>query len=125
MLIQKKKKLGQKEKCILPYFVDAWILALTCKCGQIKSDSFVVCNSTRISNELGAGNPKAVRFSICTAMFLATTEALIITAILLGCRCVLGYAYTNDSMVVHYVAVMTPLLCVSIFTDSLQAVLSG
>lgn len=81
--------------------------------------------STRISNELGAGNPKAVRFSICTAMFLATTEALIITAILLGCRCVLGYAYTNDSMVVHYVAVMTPLLCVSIFTDSLQAVLSG
>jgi len=58
-------------------------------------------------------------------MFLATTEALIITAILLGCRSVLGYAYTNDTMVVHYVAVMTPLLCVSIFTDSLQAVLSG
>ncbi|XP_058740032.1 protein DETOXIFICATION 14-like isoform X2 [Vicia villosa] len=81
--------------------------------------------STRVSNELGAGNPKAVRFSVCTAMVLAITEALIITAILLGCKHILGYAYTNDSMVVHYVAAMTPLLCASIFTDSLQAVLSG
>ncbi|CAI8613421.1 unnamed protein product [Vicia faba] len=81
--------------------------------------------STRVSNELGAGNPKAVRFSVCTAMFLAIAEALIITAILLGCRHILGYAYTNDTMVVHYVALMTPLLCASIFTDSLQAVLSG
>ncbi|CAK8542664.1 unnamed protein product [Lathyrus sativus] len=81
--------------------------------------------STRVSNELGAGNPKAVRFSVCTATILAISEALIVTAILLGCRHILGYAYTNDSMVVHYVAVMTPLLCASIFTDSLQAVLSG
>ncbi|KAI5428131.1 protein DETOXIFICATION 3 [Lathyrus oleraceus] len=81
--------------------------------------------STRVSNELGAGNPKAVRFSVCTATFLAIAEALTVTAILLGCRNILGYAYTNDGMVVHYVAVMTPLLCASIFTDSLQAVLSG
>ncbi|CAL5192942.1 unnamed protein product [Lathyrus oleraceus] len=81
--------------------------------------------STRVSNELGAGNPKAVRFSVCIATFLAIAEALIVTAILLGCRNILGYAYTNDGMVVHYVAVMTPLLCASIFTDSLQAVLSG
>ncbi|KAK2361661.1 protein DETOXIFICATION [Trifolium repens] len=81
--------------------------------------------STRVSNELGAGNSKAVRFSVFTATFLAVAEALIITAILFGCRNVLGYAYTHDSEVVHYVAVMTPFICASIFTDSLQAVLSG
>ncbi|KAK2415258.1 protein DETOXIFICATION [Trifolium repens] len=81
--------------------------------------------STRVSNELGAGNSKAVRYSVFTATFLAIAEALIITAILFGCRNVLGYAYTHDSEVVHYVAVMTPFICASIFTDSLQAVLSG
>ncbi|XP_058740030.1 protein DETOXIFICATION 14-like [Vicia villosa] len=81
--------------------------------------------STRVSNELGAGNPKAVRFSVCTAMILAVTEALIVISILFGCRYVFGYAYTHDSAIVHYVSAMTPLLCASIFTDSLQAVLSG
>lgn len=84
-----------------------------------------VCDSTRVSNELGAGNPKAVRVAVSAAMFLAFAEALIVTATLFGCRHVLGYAYSNDGVVVHYVAVMTPLLCFSIFTDSLQAVLSG
>ncbi|CAL5192944.1 unnamed protein product [Lathyrus oleraceus] len=81
--------------------------------------------STRVSNELGAGNPKAGRFSVCTAMILAVIEALIVVIILFGCRYVLGYAYTHDNALIHYVAVMIPFLCASIFTDSLQAVLSG
>lgn len=79
----------------------------------------------RVSNELGAGNPKAVRVALSAAMFFAVTESLIVTATMFGCRYILGYAYTNDKTVVHYVAVMTPFLCASIFTDSLQAVLSG
>ncbi|WP_204266974.1 hypothetical protein, partial [Citrobacter youngae] len=52
---------------------------------------------------LAMGSGKTIRFSVCTAMFLAITEAAIITTILLGCRNVFGYAYTNDSVVVHYV----------------------
>ncbi|KAK2415257.1 protein DETOXIFICATION [Trifolium repens] len=90
-----------------------------------KLETSVLSICTRVSNELGAGNSKAVRYSVFTATFLAIAEALIITAILFGCRNVLGYAYTHDSEVVHYVAVMTPFICASIFTDSLQAVLSG
>ncbi|XP_061338301.1 protein DETOXIFICATION 14-like [Gastrolobium bilobum] len=81
--------------------------------------------STRVSNELGAGNPKAARLAVSAAMVLAVTEALIVSATLFGCRYILGYAYSNDSMVVHYLAVMTPLLCLSVFMDSLQAPLSG
>ncbi|XP_027352519.1 protein DETOXIFICATION 14-like [Abrus precatorius] len=86
---------------------------------------FGAAASTRVSNELGAGNPQAVRVAVSAAMFLAVTEGLIVSATLFGCRHILGYAYSNDTMVVHYVSVMTPLLCLSIFTDSLQAVLSG
>ncbi|KAK7272982.1 hypothetical protein RIF29_14027 [Crotalaria pallida] len=81
--------------------------------------------STRVSNELGSGNPEAVRVAISTSMFLAVTEAVIVSATLFGCRHILGYAYTHESVIVHYVAVITPLLCISVFMDSLQSVLSG
>ncbi|CAJ1842850.1 unnamed protein product [Sphenostylis stenocarpa] len=89
------------------------------------SYGFGAAVSTRVSNELGAGNPKAVRVAVAVTMFIAVTEGLIVCAMLYGCRHVLGYAYSNDRVVVHYVAVMSPLLALSIFTDSLQAVLSG
>ena len=84
-----------------------------------------MCDSTRVSNELGAGNSEAVRMAVSATMLIAVTEGLIVCAVLYSCRYVLGYAYSDDHVVVHYVAVMTPLLCLSIFTDSLQSVLSG
>ncbi|KAK7394183.1 hypothetical protein VNO78_14704 [Psophocarpus tetragonolobus] len=86
---------------------------------------FGVAASTRVSNELGAGNPQAVRVVVFVSMFLTIIEGLIVSTILFGCKHILGYAYSNDHMVIHYVAIMTPLLCLSIFTDNLQAVLSG
>ncbi|XP_028200660.1 protein DETOXIFICATION 1-like isoform X1 [Glycine soja] len=86
---------------------------------------FGAAASTRVSNELGAGNPQAVHVAVSATMFLAVTEGFIVSATLFGCRHILGYAYSDDRMVVHYVAVMIPLLCLSIFTDSLQGVLSG
>ncbi|RDY11147.1 Protein DETOXIFICATION 14 [Mucuna pruriens] len=91
----------------------------------VKSDTLIVCDSTRVSNELGAGNPQAVRVAVSASMFLAVTEGLIVSATLFGCRHILGYAYSEDHKVVNYVSVLTPMLCISIFTDSLQAVLSG
>ncbi|KAE9595181.1 hypothetical protein Lal_00009312 [Lupinus albus] len=81
--------------------------------------------STRVSNELGAGNPEAVKVAIYASMFLAITEVVIVSGTLFGCRNILGYAYTKDSLIVHYIALITPFLCLSIFMDSLQAVLSG
>lgn len=78
-----------------------------------------------MSNELGAGKPEAARLAVWAAVFLATTEAVIVSTALFACRNVLGYAYTNDKQVVDYIASMAPLICVSVFMDSLQAVLSG
>ncbi|KAH7533916.1 hypothetical protein FEM48_Zijuj04G0182200 [Ziziphus jujuba var. spinosa] len=86
---------------------------------------FGAAASTRVSNELGAGNPRAARMAVLVAMCLAITEAVIVSTTLFCCRYILGYAYSNDKQVVEYIAAMAPLLCLSVFLDSLQAVLSG
>ncbi|KAF9683950.1 hypothetical protein SADUNF_Sadunf04G0067100 [Salix dunnii] len=81
--------------------------------------------STRVSNELGAGNPQLARMAVLVALFLAATESVIVSSGLFLSRQVLGYSYSNDRQVVHYISVMTPLICLSFIMDSFQAVLSG
>ncbi|XP_030950861.1 protein DETOXIFICATION 12-like isoform X1 [Quercus lobata] len=81
--------------------------------------------STRISNELGAGNPQAARVAVFAVLFLAITETSIISTILLASRSVFGYTFTNEKEVVDYVTTMAPLVSLSIILDSLQGVLSG
>ncbi|XP_030536808.1 protein DETOXIFICATION 14-like [Rhodamnia argentea] len=89
------------------------------------SYGFRAAASTRVSNELGAGNPNRARVAVLAILSLASIEAVIMGTALFCCRHVLGYAYSNEKQVVHYIGVMTPLVCLSIFMDSLQAVLSG
>ncbi|KAH9739209.1 protein DETOXIFICATION 2 [Citrus sinensis] len=81
--------------------------------------------STRVSNELGAGNPQAAQLAACVVMVLAVTEAVIVGTILFCCRYVLAYAFNSDKDVVNYVSELVPLLSFSIIMDSLQSVLSG
>ncbi|PSS30603.1 Protein DETOXIFICATION like [Actinidia chinensis var. chinensis] len=81
--------------------------------------------STRVSNELGAGNSQAARLAVYTVMVLAVAETIFVATILFCCRFVLGFAYSNEKEVGDYVKEMTPLICLSIIMDSLQAVLSG
>lgn len=82
------------------------------------------CESVRVSNELGAGNPgvamRAIR--VCLAMTLLVCG--LIDLVLLITRKTLGYTYSNESEVVKYVATMVPLLIVSSLLDGLQAILS-
>ncbi|KAK4608566.1 hypothetical protein RGQ29_002106 [Quercus rubra] len=81
--------------------------------------------STRISNELGAGNPQAARMAVFAVLFLAVTETSIVSTILLASRSVFGYTFSNEKEVVDYVTTMAPLVSLSIILDSLQGVLSG
>ncbi|KAL2247003.1 UNVERIFIED_CONTAM: Protein DETOXIFICATION 1 [Sesamum indicum] len=81
--------------------------------------------STRVSNELGAGNPHKARTAVLAVMFLSITELISTSIVLFSCRHILGRAYSNEKQVVNYVAVMTPLICASTVTDSLQAAISG
>uniref|UniRef100_A0A7N0TM36 Protein DETOXIFICATION n=1 Tax=Kalanchoe fedtschenkoi TaxID=63787 RepID=A0A7N0TM36_KALFE len=81
--------------------------------------------STRVSNELGAGNPAAARLAVHAGMCVAVTETLIVSSTLLACRHVFGYLFSNEKEVIHYVTSMTPLICLSVIMDSIQGVLSG
>ncbi|PRQ38510.1 putative multi antimicrobial extrusion protein [Rosa chinensis] len=100
--------------------------------------SFVLCDCTALQSLLctslyhmdsdllqGAGNPQAARVAVQAAVFLSVTEAIIVSTTLFCCRYVLGSAFSSETQVADYVAVMTPLICLSVFMDSLQAVLSG
>lgn len=66
-----------------------------------------------MSNELGAGNSRAARLSVCTVMVLAVAEAIVVSATLFCCRSILGYAYSDVGEVVDYVKEMTPIICLS------------
>nr|GMD29370.1 protein DETOXIFICATION 12-like [Ipomoea batatas] len=80
---------------------------------------------TRVSNELGAGNPEGARLSVVSVMFIAVAETVVVSATLFACRHVFGYVYNNEKEVVDYVADMTPLLCLSVITDSLEGTVSS
>ncbi|XP_059316841.1 protein DETOXIFICATION 12-like isoform X2 [Lycium ferocissimum] len=81
--------------------------------------------STRVSNQLGAGNPQGARVSVVSVMLIAATETILVSATLFACRNIFGYIFSNEKEVVDYVANMAPLLCLSVITDSLQGTLSG
>ncbi|KAK4260749.1 hypothetical protein QN277_003827 [Acacia crassicarpa] len=81
--------------------------------------------STRVSNALGAGNPRAARVSALCSRILAACEALLVSSIVFSCRNVLGHVFSNEPEVIEYVKDMAPLLAVSVLADSLQGCLTG
>ena len=81
--------------------------------------------STRVSNELGAGHPQTARLAVFVVLGMAISEGIIIGLVLILIRNIWGYAYSNETEVVKYVAAMMPILALSNFLDSLQCVLSG
>lgn len=81
--------------------------------------------STRVSNELGAGKPWAARLAVYVVLFMGVTEGILVGIVLISIRNVWGYAYSDETAVVEYVAVMMPILAASNFLDGLQCVLSG
>ncbi|XP_004299024.1 PREDICTED: MATE efflux family protein 9-like [Fragaria vesca subsp. vesca] len=81
--------------------------------------------STRVSNELGAGNPQAARLAVIASMFLTVSGSVIISSTVFASRSVFGYIFSNEKEVVDYVTAIAPLLCLSVITDSLHGNLSG
>lgn len=81
--------------------------------------------SIRVSNELGAGRPKEARKVVLIAFFIATSEGLSISLLLILLRNVWGKVYSNEREVVHYVANLLPLLAISHLVDSTQCLFTG
>ncbi|XP_022734319.1 protein DETOXIFICATION 14-like [Durio zibethinus] len=81
--------------------------------------------STRVANELGAGNPEAAKLAVWITIVISTVEGVFVSTILFFCRYILGYAFSSEKEVVNNVADMVPIMCLQILVDCLQAVLSG
>ena len=84
----------------------------------------LVC-STRVSNELGAGNMKSARSVIKSGLCLSLSISMTISIILLCVHNMVGQLFTNDDDVILYASKITPMLSVSIFLDSIQQNLAG
>ncbi|CAL5058719.1 unnamed protein product [Urochloa decumbens] len=81
--------------------------------------------STRVSNELGAGHPRAARLAARVVVSLAFSVCVSEGLLMVLARNLLGYAYSNDEEVAKYTARLMPVLAVCILFDGLQSVLSG
>lgn len=92
---------------------------------QYYRTSIVQIRSTRVSNELGAGNPKGAKLAVLVVMSFSIVESILVGSVLILIRKIWGFAYSSDPEVVRYVASMLPILALSHSLDSFQSVLSG
>lgn len=81
--------------------------------------------STRVSNELGAGQPRAARLAVCVAVAMVATEGILAACVMVLGHNVWGYCYSKEERVVKYVGQMLLLIAASHILDGIQSVLSG
>ncbi|KAM2058460.1 hypothetical protein ACFX16_031034 [Malus domestica] len=81
--------------------------------------------STRVSNELGAGNPEKAKNAMAVTLKLSILLALIVDLALAFGHNLWAGAFSDSSVIIKLFASMTPLLLISILADSVQGVLSG
>ncbi|XP_062106951.1 protein DETOXIFICATION 41-like [Humulus lupulus] len=81
--------------------------------------------SVRVSNELGAANPKVAKFSVFVVNGNSIIISLIFSAIVLIFRVPLSELFTSDPSIIEKVSNLTPLLAISIFLNGVQPILSG
>lgn len=81
--------------------------------------------SVRVSNELGAGNAKAAKFSVVVVSIAAVLIGLIPMAIVLASRDVFPYIFTNSNAVAKETTRLSTLLALTVLLNGLQPVLSG
>ncbi|CAN7009771.1 unnamed protein product [Brassica oleracea var. botrytis] len=81
--------------------------------------------STRVSNELGGGNPKMAKLAVRVVLSIAILESILVGSVLILIRKIWGFAYSSDPQVVNFVASMLPILALGHCLDSFQSVLSG
>lgn len=81
--------------------------------------------SVRVSNELGAGHPRATSFSVIVVNLSSLLLSVILAVIVLSLRHVISYAFTSGIVVADAVSELSPFLAASIVLGGVQPVLSG
>ncbi|XP_020261499.1 protein DETOXIFICATION 40-like [Asparagus officinalis] len=89
------------------------------------SVGFNAAASIRVSNELGAGNPKSAAFSVVAVTMLSCLVSVVIAIVVLCLRGYISYIFTEGERVAQAVSELTPLLAVTLILNGIQPVLSG
>lgn len=79
----------------------------------------------RVSNELGAGNPKSTAFSVFVVTTISFIISVIAAIVVLVFRDVISYAFTEGEVVAAAVSDLSPLLALTLLLNGIQPVLSG
>lgn len=86
--------------------------------------NFEIC-STRVANELGAGDAPAAKQAVYSVVGLSAAQALVVSSILLSFRHRWGWLFSGDAEVVEAVADIMPFIACVALLDGIQGVLSG
>ncbi|KAG6484404.1 protein DETOXIFICATION 40-like [Zingiber officinale] len=89
------------------------------------SVGFNAAASVRVSNELGAGNPKSAAFSVVVVTVMSFIISVIAALIILALRDYISYAFTEGETVARAVSDLCPLLATTLILNGIQPVLSG
>ncbi|KAG8364917.1 hypothetical protein BUALT_Bualt18G0048600 [Buddleja alternifolia] len=81
--------------------------------------------STRVSNELGAGNPNRARRAMAVTLKLTILLALCVVLALFFGHNLWASLFSDSPVIINAFATMTPLLVLSILCDFVQGILSG
>ncbi|KAJ3690803.1 hypothetical protein LUZ61_019967 [Rhynchospora tenuis] len=81
--------------------------------------------SVRVSNELGAGRPRAAHFSVLVVLMSSVTIGIFFFVLVVALKDVYGAPFTNNPEVVHAVSSLAIVFAFSLFLNSIQPVLSG
>ncbi|KAL8032102.1 hypothetical protein ABFX02_13G072600 [Erythranthe guttata] len=81
--------------------------------------------STRVANELGAGNTNRAKRAVAVTLKLTVVIALCVVLALCFGHNIWARAFSHSPVVINAYASMVPLLAVSVSFDFVQAVLSG
>ncbi|RWR92368.1 protein DETOXIFICATION 33-like protein [Cinnamomum micranthum f. kanehirae] len=81
--------------------------------------------SVRISNELGAGRPRAAKFSILVVVLSSVLIGLFFFVLVLAMRDVYALPFTNSPAVAHAVSKLATIFSFTLLLNSVQPVLTG
>ncbi|KAE8721399.1 MATE efflux family protein [Hibiscus syriacus] len=86
---------------------------------------FLVAASVRVSNELGKGSAKAVKFAIKTILGTSTSIGIVLWTLCMVFRNQIAYMFSDDEQVAETVSSLSIFFALAILVNSVQPVLSG
>ncbi|KAG6509860.1 hypothetical protein ZIOFF_027867 [Zingiber officinale] len=105
------------------YYTCLIVLVGHLKNPQIAVAAVSIC--VRISNELGAGRPRAAKFSILCVVMWSLTLGIIFFSLVVAFRDVYGAPFTNSPEVVRAVSNLAVIFACTVLLNSVQPVLTG